>query len=89
MWFKSYLQNRQQYTEIENAISDIDNLRCEVPQGSILRPLIPYICDIVLSSSILKFYLFADDITIFYSSKSSPGIENTLNSELNKVNTWV
>ena len=91
MWFKSYLQNRQQYTDIDGTLSDIDYIKFGVPQGSILGPLLflIYINDIVHSSDILKFFLFADDTTIYYSTKTSHNIQKTLNSELDKVNTWL
>ena len=90
-WFKSYLHERQQYTEIEGTLSDIDYVKCGVPQGSVLGPLLflLYINDIVNSSSILKFFLFADDTTLFYSAKTSPLLEKQLNDELKKVNKWL
>ena len=90
-WFKSYLSGRQQFTEIDDTLSDIGYIKCGVPQGSILGPLLflIYINDIVNSSTILKFFLFADDTTLFFSSKPSPTIEKTINSELNRVNVWI
>ena len=90
-WFKSYLQDRQQYTNINGTLSSLEYMKCGVPQGSILGPLLflIYINDIVQSSSILKFILFADDTTIFFSGKPSPSFQNTLNIELDKVNSWL
>ena len=91
-WLKSYLHNRLQYTEIDNTLSDPDSIKCGVPQGSILGPLLflIYINDIMHASSTLKFYLFADDTTIFYSSKQTPNVQQqTLNTELEKVNAWL
>ena len=71
--FKNYLANRQQCTEINGTFSDIEVTKCGVPQGSILGPFLflIYINDIVKSAKILKFYLFADDTTLFYSSKNN------------------
>ena len=90
-WFRSYLNNRQQYTEIDDTLSNIDSIKCGVPQGSILGPLLflLYINDIVNTTSILNFFLFADDTTIFFSSKLTSSIENTINKELGKVNNWL
>ena len=38
-WFKSYLSNRMQCTEIGNIQSKLDYVKCGVPQGSVLGPL--------------------------------------------------
>ena len=68
-WLTSYLYNRQQYVNINDHESDMANVVCGVPQGSILGPklFILYINDICNTSSLLKFILFADDTTIFWS----------------------
>ena len=41
------------------------------------------------TSTLLNIFLFADDTTIFFSSKPSATVENTLNDELSKVNKWL
>ena len=65
-WFQSYLNDRMQCTEIGNTQSDLKYVKCGVPQGSILGPLLflLYINDIVLSSNTFKFTLFADDTSL-------------------------
>ena len=89
--FKSYLSNRTQQTEINGTLSEVGTIRHGVPQGSVLGPLLflLYINDISESSKILKFYLFADDTTVFYSDKTNPDTENLLNQELSKVSDWL
>ena len=62
-WFKSYLSNRFQKVKISNTYSEEREIKCGVPQGSVLGPILflIYINDIKKSSTILKFHLFADD----------------------------
>ena len=90
-WFDSYLTDRQQYTEVNNILSDVDYIKCGVPQGSVLGPLLflLYINDISESSNLLKYFLFADDTTIFYSSKNAEENEKILNTEIDKVSEWL
>ena len=39
-WFSSYLHNHQQLVNYCGCESDLKNIKCGVPQGSILRPLL-------------------------------------------------
>ena len=89
-WFRSYLSNRQQYVFNDNNKSSMLNVRCGVPQGSILGPLLflIYINDITKSSSTVSFILFADDTNILYSHKDLTELVNTLNTELTNISSW-
>ena len=53
-WFVSYLTNRKQYDRNNGVDSEFLHIKCGVPQGSILGPLlfIVYINDIVNSSKL-------------------------------------
>ena len=59
-------------------------------KGSILGPVLflIYINDIVNSSNILSFVLFADDTTVYVQHDSIDGAIQSLNSELAKVAVW-
>jgi len=90
-WIKSYLQDRMQCTEIDNYQSPLEFIKCGVPQGSVLGPLLflLYINDIPNSSKLFKFTLFADDTSLFYSHKNNTNVQETLNCELSKINEWL
>ena len=66
---KSYLYDQWQYDSFNNVASPLTKINCEIPQGSILGPLLflIYVDDIKFSSDILKFIFFADDTNIFLS----------------------
>ena len=70
--FKSYLQNRKQFTEIEQINSDILPITIGVPQGSVLGPLlfIIYINDFSQASQLFNFVMYADDTTLSTSLNS-------------------
>ena len=89
-WFKSYLCNRTQYVYYNNCKSEKLDIICGVPQGSILGPLlfILYINDIVNTSNMLQFILFADDTTILFSDKDISNKVVIINMELKEVTNW-
>ena len=92
-WFKDYLSNRKQIVKYKSTLSDSLTIKCGVPQGSVLGPLLflIYVNDIYENSKILSFLLFADDtITkLFYSNKDINNLYNTINQELEGIALWL
>ena len=90
-WFQSYLTNRKQYVEVNGASSDVLDVMCGVPQGSVLGPLLflIFINDLPAVCKKLKFYLFTDDTNIYFESDSLDLLGKTMNKELKKVDKWL
>ena len=89
IWFESYLKGRSQYVEIKRHKSNKYTPRCGVPQGGTLAPIlfILYMNDIIQSSSIFEFSMYADD-TCLSICTSENAYKQTLHNEIDKVNEW-
>ena len=71
-WFQSYLTDRKQYVLYNNVQSQTLYITCGgVPQGSVLGPLLflVYVNHIANCLTHSKLISFADDTTVFFSSK--------------------
>ena len=89
--FRSYLCGRSQYVTVNGHVSDSLSITCDVPQGSVLRPLLflIYVNDLSSISKILEFYLFADDTSIYFESDNLLTLQKIVNRELRKVKKWL
>ena len=83
---ESYLSKRSQYVSVNGHTSEQLSITHGVPQGSVLGPLLflIFINDLPKVSKFLNFYLFADDINIYYESDLL-NIQKIIDRELRKV----
>ena len=88
---KSYLTNRKQKCQIRNSFSSERLIKCGVPQGSILGPLLflLYINDLPHCLSKTKPRLFADDTNLTASANSMTDLEAAVNSDLENLRKWL
>ena len=89
-WFRSYLCNRTFLVNVEYSFSEPADLICDVPQGSILGPLLflLYINDLPQAVTDCDIRLYADDTCISYKHKTIGIIEDKLNNDFNTLCDW-
>ena len=89
-WIKNYLTDRKQYTVVNGVKSDIDDISCGVPQGSVLGPLLflVYVNDIYKAVPDGELKLFADDTNLFLSGPNLQLLEKKANLCLKNMEEW-
>ena len=92
-WFKSYLNERSQYVIVNGDASDVRPITCGVPQGLVLGPLLflIYVNDLPNASKLLRFYLFADDTSIYFDPDNLLTPQKIVNRQqgVKKVRKWL
>src|SRR6218665_2774396 len=89
-WFKNYLDSRLQQVQCNGALSSLMPIKCGVPQGSNLGPLLflLYINDLPNASKLLNIILFADDTNAFYLHDFQAVLIDIINSEILFFSEW-
>ena len=90
-WFQSYLSDRNQYVTYNGTESSKRAIKCGVPQGSILGPLLflIYINDLSKVCNYMMPLLFADDTNLFASGLDVNKVQQEVEIELNQISEWL
>ena len=82
-WFSSYLSEQKQYVSVNGHISDYLDIPCDVPQGSVLGPLLflIYINALPNVSKFFSSYLFTDDTNIHFEATDLVSLQKIMNRE--------
>ena len=87
---RDYLGDRGQYVVYGGFESERGQVRCGVPQGSVLGPLffLLYVNDMVRACQGLDLVLFADDTNIFAEGKDPAELFGRVNRGLGELSRW-
>ncbi|XP_068719429.1 uncharacterized protein [Montipora capricornis] len=88
---RSFLQERKQRVMCNNSCSNWIPIRCGVPQGSLLSPLLFNIFmndmnEAVINSSLR---LYADDTTQYVADKNPIVLQSSLNQDMERLSSWL
>ena len=88
--FQSYLTQRFQYAYVNDSTSNKVEVKCGVPQGSILGPTLfsLYVNDLPQISE-FNVRLFADDTVLIMSDRDLQNLNKTANAEVKKIESWL
>ena len=90
-WFSSYLKNRTQFVTFNGFNSELKEIKCGVPQGPILGPLLflIYINDLHYSIKFCKVHHFADDTNLKNFNSSIKVINKQVNKDSKTLSNWL
>ena len=90
-WMKNYPTGREQATKSMGHKSTFLPIKCGVPQGSILGPLlfISYMNDLSQYVNYCKLSLYADDTALYTSGRSQVDIMLNFRMELTIIDHWM
>ena len=90
-WSTSYLDDKQQLCKVNDISSNLQYIKCGVPQGSCLGPLLflLFINDIPLSLHDSENPMYADHTSLAYGSSSIDDIAKSMNAVVDNLRKWL
>ena len=87
-WFKSYLSNR---VSIKGFDSRLTTINCDIPQASVLGPLLFLLCinDLNQAMKFCKVHHFADDTNLLCLSNAIKKLNKLVNTDLKHLVNWL
>ena len=88
-WFASYLTEITQKTFVDGVLSDSSTIKCRIPQGSILGPLlfIIYINDLLSCDLYSKVQMYADDTSLTVAHFDEYTLEKLMNHDFREIHS--
>ena len=86
-----YLSNHKQFVSINGFDSGLAEIKCGIPQGSVLGPL-PFLLNINDLNQAIKFckvHQFADDTNMLYLGKSIVKLNRFVNYDRKNLLYWL
>ena len=89
-FIQEYLKNRIQCVKYMDKLSVQETITHGVPQGSILGPILfmIYMNDLNEAVESCKILSYADDTTLYFSSKHASNIQVAINNDIVKLEKW-
>ena len=88
-WYKSYLSSRKFHVNVHDKFSTSANLRCRVPQGSILGPLLFLLCINDTQQAVdCDLFLYAADTCLLFQHKDLDRIKEELTKNFSNICDW-
>nr|CAH7721011.1 unnamed protein product [Callosobruchus chinensis] len=88
---KSYLENRQQFVEIDGTNGNLRTVAWGVPQGTVMGPIlfIIYVNNLLKTNFEGNLASFADDTVAFYSGEDWNSVKSKAEKDLSDITKWL
>ena len=87
-WIRDYLKDRKEFAVVNGCKSQLNAVKCGIPQGSLLGPRLFSFNDLPDQIKEGEIDMYADDTTLFYIGPSADVVCDALNRILGDVHNW-